>query len=218
MAVITISRELGSGGSYIARQVAQTLGYYFVDRGIIEKVLNQYGFVQFREEYESEPSFWERLDAVRAQMIKMMNRVIQATARHGNVVILGRGSFAVLHGFADVLNVRLQAPLPLRVKRVMAEQNITDFDKAEALVKENDKVRTAFINSWYEVDWDTADAFDLVINTSKIPPDMAVRWLVEALSALKAKPAGDQPTMNTIEVDSVLANVISEMLDGKIFR
>ncbi len=218
MAVITISRELGSGGSFIARQAAQTLGYYFVDRVIIEKVLNQYGFVQFGEEYESAPNFWVRFDAVREQMIKMMNRVIQAVARHGNVVILGRGSFAVLHGFADVLNVRLQAPLPLRVKRVMAEQNITDFDKAEALVKENDKVRTAFINSWYEVGWDTAGAFDLVINTSKIPPDMAVRWLVEALSALKAKPAGDQPTTNTIEVDSVLANVISEMLDGKIFR
>jgi cytidylate kinase len=218
MAVITISRELGSEGSYIARQVAQSLGYYFIDRKIIEKVLNQYGMVQFLEEYESAPGFWGRLDAVRAQMIKMMNRVIEAMARHGNVVILGRGSFAVLRGFADVLNVRLQAPLPLRVKRVMAEQAITNFDKAEALVKENDRVRAAFIQSWYEVNWDTAGAFDLVIDTGKASRDMAVKWVVEACRALKEKPAGEQLTTATIEVDSILAKVIAEILDGKVFR
>src|SRR5512147_2917539 len=124
MAVITISREIGSAGEYIAQKVAQELGYHFADKDIIEKVLNQYGFVQFQQEYESGPGFWSRFDTLRTRMIEFSNRVVEALARHGNVVILGRGSFVVLSGFADVLNIRLQAPLPLRVSRVMAQQGI----------------------------------------------------------------------------------------------
>jgi hypothetical protein len=45
MAVMTISRELGSEGVTIAKKVAQELGYHFVDKDVIERVLDQYGFV-----------------------------------------------------------------------------------------------------------------------------------------------------------------------------
>jgi hypothetical protein len=99
MSVITISREFGSEGSSIARQAAQALGYYLVEKNTLEKILSQYCFVQFGDEYESAPSYWERLDANRINMTEMLNRVVRAIAQHGNVMILGRGSFAVLSGF-----------------------------------------------------------------------------------------------------------------------
>jgi cytidylate kinase len=41
-------------------------------------------------------------------------------------------------------------------------------------VRESDKVRSAFIQSWYGIRWDQTDAFDLVIDTSKVQPDVAV--------------------------------------------
>src|SRR5512135_3353328 len=108
MSVITISREFGSDGSYIAEKVAQALGYHFADKKTLEDVLTQYGFVEFDKEYDAARGLWARFDARTMDMINMLNRVIQAVARHGNVVILGRGSFAVLGGLADVLNVRIQ--------------------------------------------------------------------------------------------------------------
>jgi cytidylate kinase len=70
----------------------------------------------------------------------MLNRVIQALAQHGNVVILGRGSCAVLGGFADVLNVRVQATLSARTERVMTRYNLTDIEQASRLVRKNDKI------------------------------------------------------------------------------
>jgi cytidylate kinase len=216
MAVLTISREIGSEGTYIARKAAQELGYHFVDKDIIEKVLNQYGFVQFEQEYEAGPGFWTRFDGLRVRMIEFLNQVIEAVARHGNVVIEGRGSFAVLQGLADVLNVRLQAPLPLRVSRVMAQQGLTEWDKAEAVVKESDKVRSAFVESWYGVRWDTAGSFDLVIDTGKVPPDMAAAWLVEALKSLSQRQIGDQRTARQIQVDYVLDTVVSDVLECQV--
>ena len=53
MAVITVSREFGSGGDVIARNAAEALGYNFVDKEFIGKVLNQYGLVEFDKEYDA---------------------------------------------------------------------------------------------------------------------------------------------------------------------
>jgi cytidylate kinase len=215
MAVLTISRELGSEGTVLAKKVAQELGYHFADKALIEKVLDQYGLVEFEEAYESGLGFWSRFDTPKSTMVKFLNQVIQTLAWHGNVVIMGRGSFAVLHGLADVLNVRIKAPRPLRISRVMAQQGITAWDKAEALVKESDKVRAVFVESWYGVNWDTVSDFDLVIDTGKVSPDLAVTWLTQALRNLAQQEGGDQPSTRKIEVDPVLASAISEVLECK---
>jgi cytidylate kinase len=55
----------------------------------------------------------------------MLNKVIEAFAHHGNVVLLGRVGFEVLGKYADVLHVRLQAPFSVRVKRIMTQQGLS---------------------------------------------------------------------------------------------
>ena len=34
----------------------------------------------------------------------------------------------------------------------------------------------SFVEEFYGVPWDAIEAFDLVINTGKIPPDLAMNW------------------------------------------
>ncbi len=212
MSVLTISRETGSEGSYIAKKVAQALGYHYADKQTMEDVLLQYGFAEFDREYDAAPGFWARFDARTTQMISMLNRVIQAVARHGNVVILGRGSFAVLSGFTDVLNVRIQAPLSVRRARVMVQQQLNDPERAEAIVKEVDRVRSSFIESYYGVRWDAVTTFDVVIDTGKVPPDLATRWLIDAVGALPKSEAAEAHTTSTLEFDAVLAFTVSDVL------
>ena len=212
MTVITISREIGSEGAQIAKEVAAVLDYHFVDKATIAKMLSQYGFIRFGQEYETLPGLLSRFDSRRAEMVEMLNRVIFALAAHGNVVILGRGSFALLAGFADVLNVRTQAPLPVRIRRIMEQQNLSPIE-AETLVNENDVVRANFIHSSYNVRWDSATLFDLVIDTSKIPLESAVSWLTEATKNLSLESDSSLLTTNKIDVQNVLAKVVSEALD-----
>lgn len=219
MAVITISREIYSEGSYIGEKVAEALGYHFVDKSMIEKVFVEYSIVQFREVYESMPGFWARFDDMRTTTIKFLKQVILALASHGEMVIVGRGAFAVLGGFADVLNVRIQAPFPIRVRQVMEKEKIKESDRAEALLKERDSMRDAFVKSFYDIRWEdaaAATAFDLVIDTSKVPPDLAVTWLVEALKVLKERKEEDRPNTNTIEINTALANTVSEVLGCQV--
>jgi hypothetical protein len=84
MSVITISREFGSEGDYIAKGIAQTLGYHFVDQEFIGTLLSQYGLVEFDREYEALPGFWEKFNAQRGSrrdvMVDMLNQMVRAVA------------------------------------------------------------------------------------------------------------------------------------------
>lgn len=215
MSVITISREFGSGGNTIAHEVAQRLAHHFVDKKFIGHILGQYGYVEFDKEYESLPGFWDRFDAQREKqrdvMVKLLNQVIQAVAQHGNVVLLGRSGFEVLGGFADVLHVRIQAPFAVRVRHTMEQQKLP-LEQAETIVRENDKVRRAFVEEFYKVPWDTIRAFDLVINTGKISPELAVNWILDAERLYIPPHEPDQPTTASLHVDRILAEAISDEL------
>jgi cytidylate kinase len=189
-----------------------------VDQAKIGKVLIQYGFVEFQHEYDSVPGFWARFDERRTEMMGMLDRVIQGVARYGNVVILGRGSYAVLKGYTDVLNVRVQSPPEVRAVRVMAQQGLANLDQAKATVRENDNMRANFINTFYNLPWDSAGAFDVVLNTEKITPEMAVNWLAEIVAALDQQDFSDKRTTAALKGDSVLDGVISEILAGQPVR
>jgi cytidylate kinase len=217
MAVITISREFGSGGSRIADAVARGLDYHLIDKKTIGRLLAAYGLVEFDKEYDSEIGFWGAFDSQVKEMVSMLNRVTRALARHGNVVILGRGAFAVLRGYSDVLNVRIQAPLEDRLVRVMAEMEISERSKAEELLREGDRVRSSFVHTMYGLRWDASSAFDLVVDTSKVAPETAASWITEA--ARKA-PAGRKGSRTIdIEADATLDETIaSELLCRKTHR
>lgn len=209
MPVITISREVGSQGTVIGKRIANELNYRYVDKDLIAEVLEEYGFLDFERVYEAAQGFWDRFDKRTTETVEMLNRVIRALAHHGDLVIMGRGSFAVLHGLADVFNVRVQAPMPYRVLQVMASEQLTDREPAEFLVQVRDRARAEFVEMAYHLSWDTARAFDLVIDTSKVPPEKAVAWVVELVKALPARYASDIPTTQQLEVDPVLAEFLS---------
>jgi cytidylate kinase len=219
MSVVTSSREFGSEGDAIATQAAHILGYHYVDKALIGSLLSQYGLVEFDKEYDVLPGFWERFNAQREQgreqMAGMLDQVVRAVAQHGNVVIVGRSGFAVLHDFADVLNVRVQSPLAARISRVMAQQNLT-AEQAEHMVVEADRVRARFIELFYKARWDSTSAFDLVLDTSKVAPELAVTWVVQAAQALAGQPPTGQPTCNSLQVDPVLARAVADALRCEI--
>jgi len=150
----------------------------------------------------------------RDTMMNMLNQVIQAVAKHSDVVILGRSGFEVLRGYADVFHVRVQAPFAFRVERVMEQQKIT-FEEAETIVKSKDKVRLAFVEEFYNVPWGSIQAFDLIVNTGKVSTDMATSWVIDAVKASIIGRDTGQPTTASIEVDSILADSVTSVLDSK---
>jgi cytidylate kinase len=184
MAVVTVSREFGSAGKEVARRAAELLGYHFVDKAAIGRILASYGLIDFAQAYEAETNIWSGFDTRLRTIVDMLERIAFAVARHGHSVILGRGFYVALSGLPSVLNVRLRAPFDWRVERLMAEEGMDDRSRAEAAVREGDKVRTSFLSSVYGTRWDSGERFDLVMDTSRIGIDRAAAWIAEAARQL----------------------------------
>lgn len=212
MAVITISRQAGSRGARIARGLARELGWEFADKSTINRVIRQYGLVRLNDLYNELPTLGDLFSDNAALTIEMMNETIAAIAARGNVVILGRGAFAVLKDVADALNVFVEAPLEARVARIAKRDDI-DLETAGERVKADDKLRRRFTRRYYGTNWAKPENYDLVVDTGEITDDEAIEQILAALHALPARAEGD--TAEAIAVHPVLASTLDEVMGTK---
>jgi len=84
--------------------------------------------------------------------------------------------------------------------------------KAEEFVRESDKMRREFVESIHAGQWDSASAFDLVIDTGKISTPLAVDWLVAAAHELERTKPNSGMTTRSLRVDPVLLDSVSRVL------
>jgi cytidylate kinase len=212
VSVITVFRQAGCKGRYIAESLAGALGYHFADYATAERLLLQCGYARTPEVYQSVPDFWDRFTRrgpERDEINTTLRLVTLAIARHGNVVMLGRGCYAPLQGFSDVINVRLKAPLALRIDRVMQDRQLT-LEEAAAFVEEKDMLVADFARSSYGLSLDDLSLFDIVIDTERANPDSVVRFLAEVVSAQAADGGEERPSAAALAVDPVIASVVSD--------
>ena len=136
-----------------------------------------------------------------------------AAANGARRVIVGRGGFAVLGDYADVLNVRIEAPASVRAQRIMARENLATIQEAEVRVAEDDSIRSKFVHTFYNKHWNEKANFDLVLDTGVLSNDMAAQQIVDAVKALEQKSLGtDAVTTVSIKVDPVLADAAAKVV------
>jgi len=182
MAVITISRQLGSGGDYIGNMVASMLSYKIVNkRGILAEAQRR-GLVEpgvADEIGDGKPPIPERFMRKKSRAVYAIRSIIQETTLEGNAVILGRGGNVELNKRRDVLKIRIIADSETRIARIMKESEV---DKAQAMrmLKRSDKERAGYVKHFFLMDASNPELYDIVINTTSISPDAAVRLIVQA--------------------------------------
>ncbi|CAL8971301.1 Cytidylate kinase [Tessaracoccus sp. O5.2] len=211
MGAITVSRQLGSHGARIARGVAMKLGWPIADKSTINGVIKQYGLIHLDHLYgDKPPTFWDLFDHDSVLTIEWMNKTVQAIAAQGDAVILGRGGFAVLKDYADVLDVFIKAPDDVRAERISLRDDIQQSEAARK-VAADDQARAKFTRLIYSRDWADEKNFDLVIDTGQVTDEAAMDQIIDAYRALMAgQPAG--PRVADIRPDPVLADTVREQL------
>ena len=129
MAIITISREMGSGGIPIVHQAAEELGYKLVDGETIKDVAAEYDLNDetLQQVDEKPPAFVEKLDRQIELNMHRIQLIVLENALKGNVVIYGRGGQDLLPGIGSIFRVRIIAPFEERVER-WAEREWIDPD------------------------------------------------------------------------------------------
>jgi cytidylate kinase len=184
MAVITISRQLGSLGTEIAREVANRLNYTFVEKEQIGKMLAGYGFPEPEVERfdEKRTPIWDYLSIKRTKFLRHIRALIYGLASRDNAVIVGRGGQALLQDLPGTLHVRIIAPFEVRVKRLMESERV-DEKRAAGILRRSDSDSFRYIQSFFYVDWNDPNLYDLVINSAKFPMEAAVQMIMDSAHA-----------------------------------
>ena len=184
MAILTISREYGSGGREIGRRVAERLNYGYVDKERLFLDLDRQGKrwgQAARELDEVCPTFWERHDWQYHGYITLLESLILQYAAADKVVIIGRGAFLLLQDVPFCLKVRLVAPPEVRLERIMVQESLVR-EEAEELMARVDRDRACYLQANYEKAWDEEGSYDCVFNTGSLTYDQVVEMLIEALA------------------------------------
>jgi cytidylate kinase len=175
MAIVTISRQLGSNGHDVAKQLAERLGYRFTYRDMINEAARRASTPEVALATIDELDLLGLTPAPRERKAycQAVQQVMMELAQQDNVVILGRAGQIVLRDVPGVLHVRIVAPKELRVQRV-AEQHHVSPEAALSQVEASDKNRRNYLRRFYHASWDDPEMYDLVINTARLAVQDAV--------------------------------------------
>ncbi|MBE0568486.1 MAG: cytidylate kinase-like family protein [Deltaproteobacteria bacterium] len=213
MAIVTISRESGSGGIDIAKAVAKKLNYDYVSKESIYKEIEEHGkkWLEWVADLdERAPSTWERFDKSYAAYLALVEHCVYVNALKNNVVILGRGGNWLLKDIPYVLRVRVIASAEDRARTISRRLGI-DMETARKKLKFRDHERLVFYQRAYNRDWTNPNDYNMTLNTSHMSFDESVDRILNQIPATdKFATPENQEMVRRLELASrVKADIIT---------
>lgn len=201
MAVITISRQFGSGGKTLGKRVADKMGYTFADDDIIMMVAEAANVSpHWVESIEREAG--GKMSRIINSMVskRLVDRILKdergyidedlyldylvviiaQVAEEGNVVILGRGSQYILRDHPDACHVLLIDEFENRVKFMMAHYDLR-YAKAAQIVRNEDSRRMNLYRKLGKSDYDQPGLYHLVLNMARIDMKKALTLVTDLI-------------------------------------
>ncbi len=185
--VLTVSREYGSGGIFVARRAAEQLGWKLLDSALIEAIVEKANVdpsVAKRYDEKVDPwlhrvsrkALWHGAfdsvaqlsdtDVFDAQTVAILTRrVIEEAAEIGGCVIVGRGGQCLLSDRPDAFHVFIHAPRTFRLK--LLRERLGDRDDLEQAMETTDHERADYIRLHYNRDMYDRHLYDLMLNTRR---------------------------------------------------
>ncbi len=171
--VITINRELGSGGRTVGRLLAEKLGVPFFDKAVFKALEEKYHITP--EEIEKmkgrKHNWWADLEHILKigsgvsmeyympqkgnapdllttdEMFKTETLILQDLAAEESCVVAGRSGFHVFRQHPNHLSILIQASMDSRIERVARKQNMT-ADEARKTIEQVDRMRENYVKKY----------------------------------------------------------------------
>lgn len=199
--VITINRELGSGGHTVGQKLAEKLNVEFYDKMLIRGLTEKFNLsVEEIEKMKGRSHSWwsellnhfsvgqsmvptgqipAKLDIPTTEEIfKVETEILKGIAETTSCIITGRSGFFVFRNEPNHLSILIQASMPHRIERVMRKQNMTE-DEARKTIEKVDKMRENYVQKYTKTSrYDTRN-YDLVISADNKTEDEIVELIMQ---------------------------------------
>ena len=199
--VITINRELGSGGRTVGRKLAELLGVKYYDKAVVQGLTEKYGLTAEeieRLKAQEKPSWWSELQdrcksllsanpqlkPSTSAMFETERRILEQLASQDSCVVAGRSAFLIFREHPNHLNVFIQASTEHRIERLMKKQGLT-YAAALDVLDEVDEGREAYLKKYSDRSrYDTRN-YDVVLSMDHMTEDDAVAVIMEYVGRQK---------------------------------
>ena len=199
--VITINRELGSGGRTVGRKLADKLNVEFYDKAIIRGLTEKFNLtVEEVEKMKGKSRSWwtEFVNNLNAglgltptgqvpekyevptteEMFKLETEILKGIAEAGSCVVAGRSGFYIFRDEPNSLSILIQASMPFRIQRVMRKQNLSESE-ARKTIEKVDKMRENYVQKYTNTSrYDTRN-YDLIISADGKTEDEIVDIIMD---------------------------------------
>ena len=195
--VITINRELGSGGRTVGRKLAEKLDVGFYDKTLIRELTEKFNLtVEEVEKMKGNSRSWwinfvnkisvtptgqvpAKLDMpTTEEMFKVETEILKGIADTASCVVAGRSGFYVFRDEPNSMSILIQASMPFRIERVMRKQNLSEGE-ARKTIEKVDKMRENYVKKYTGTSrYDTRN-YDLIISADGKTEDEIVDIIME---------------------------------------
>ena len=202
--VITIGRQLGSGGKEVAERLARELGVKVYDKALLQAAACESGIDAslFEKADERENSslfggFFSIHGSISEYfsggscidndgLFEIQSEAIRNIAQNESCVIVGRCAEYVLRDHPAMLSVFITADHNDRVERIMRGEGL-ERNAAIEFIEKNDKKRRSYHDYYATTHWGEASSYDLCVNMSRLGIDGTVELIKQYLAARLAK-------------------------------
>lgn len=178
---VAITRDFGCHEEEIIPRLEEALGWKVYGKSLLNHIaereeLNRNFLETLDEKKQTQMDDWVNYlihsgAVLQKDYVLRVTRLMGTIVRNENAILLGRGANFILKERKEGIRIKLMAPFGERVKNIMKVRDLSLKD-AEQLVREKDKEREAFINTYFKVDSTDFSEFDLAFNTSVINTDL----------------------------------------------
>lgn len=193
--IITIDRQVGSGGKDLGKRLAEKLIFSYYDYEIVHEAAN-YLHTSIEEIESSDEKqdgilktallhgnfrYYPNGEMITAdQAHEAESNVIMKVANEKSAVIIGRAGCHILRNHPRCVSIFLHADLDFRKKRTQELHNISE-DEALRLIEKIDKKRLKYYKVFTGRDMYNACGYNLTINTGELGLEKSEALIMEYL-------------------------------------
>ena len=182
MAVITMTREMGTGGKDVTDRLSDRLGLKVVHHELIESAVAARTGLPEGEVHrflEGEATLLERWKVGTRRLSRSTALEILEIAGQGNVLIRGWGAPYLLREVPHVLCVRITAPMPFREATLMQRLGIEDVSVVRREIERNDAAHNGTMQKMFGIDWSDASLYAITLNRGRLSIEDCVDHIVQ---------------------------------------
>ena len=188
--IVTISRQFGSGGRTVGKQLAVRLRIPCYDQELIEKLAQASGFTpeMVAKQQEASPysSHWAFAlsegpfmgASIQDQLWQLQRKIILELAEKESCVIVGRCADVILKDHADCLTAFIHAKKAKRAKRIVEVYGETEV-AIEKRIRDKDKRRAVYYEFYTGQTWGLAENFHVALDSGELGIERCVDILAD---------------------------------------